>query len=341
MRFRADKIRLRALVKATVIRALPSVSALRVSVTVPYIRLKVVTGRFFKRLRPTETLTLQSLTALFLGRGFADNFSVGDFPDVVPNKRPVDTVGAADIREPFAIGKGLVENPKVEDGDYFAEDYTDVGYTIIPFERFVAKPFVEPLTFGDTAVVGLSPAFTESPTVSDAVFSKDIIAATEKVLTADITDVAAATLIRVLGNSAVTGDTRITTAVKVLTDTAQTTDAQLLTTVRGLTDTAQTADAQLLATTKGLTDTAQTTDAPILSSAKGLIDTAAADDTLVAFAVGRTAVDSVPTTELVALSANLGIIDAPSVADSGALRMQDYCDFDYFAEDYVGEVRTF
>lgn len=341
MRFRADKIRLRALVKATVIRALPSVSALRVSVTVPYIRLKVATGRFFKRLRPTETLTLQSLTAFFLGRGFADNFSVGDLPDVIPNKRPVDTVGAADIREPFAIGKGLVENPKIEDGDYFAEDYTDPGYTIISFSWAATKPFVEPLTFGDTAVVGVSPAFAESPTVSDAVFSKDIIAATEKVLAADITDVATATLIRVLGNSATTSDTRIVTVDKGLADAATFADAQTLTTTRGLTDAAQTADAQLLETAKGLTDVAQTTDAQILSGAKGLIDTAVAGDTLVAFAVGRAAVDSVPITELVALSANLSIIDPPSVADSGALRMQDYCDFDYFAEDYVGEVRTF
>ena len=33
--------------------------------------------------------------------------------------------------------------------------------------------------------------------------------------------------------------------------------------------------------------------------------------------------------------------DASLVADSGTLRSQDYCEFSYFAEDYVGEFRQF
>lgn len=53
------------------------------------------------------------------------------------------------------------------------------------------------------------------------------------------------------------------------------------------------------------------------------------------------------------LSDNGGIIDAQVVqftkvssdsgvtADSGSLRSQGYCDFTYFAEDYVGASRTF
>lgn len=36
-----------------------------------------------------------------------------------------------------------------------------------------------------------------------------------------------------------------------------------------------------------------------------------------------------------------GIIDTPAVSSSGSLRMQDYCDFDYFAQDYVGASLTF
>ena len=35
------------------------------------------------------------------------------------------------------------------------------------------------------------------------------------------------------------------------------------------------------------------------------------------------------------------IIDTPTVSDSGALQMQDYCALDYFAQDYVGTSLTF
>ena len=45
--------------------------------------------------------------------------------------------------------------------------------------------------------------------------------------------------------------------------------------------------------------------------------------------------------DVVALSARLAIIEQPVASDSGILQMQDYCAFDYFAEDYVGESRTF
>lgn len=341
MRIRPDSARLRAFVRASVLRAGVSVAVIVATTSVPLIRIRAVTGRFFKRLALIENPVVQSLTTFFLGRGFADSFSVGDFPDIVPNKRPADGVGATDVREPFVIDKGLTENPKVEEGDYFAEDYTDPGYTIISFTWLATKPFAEPLTLGDIAAVGIGSAFTESPTVSDAVFSKDIIAATEKVLTADITDIAAAALIRVLGNSAVTNDTRVAAVSKELVDATQTFDAQSLATAKGLTDAAQTTDAQLLAAAKGLTDTTAFVDTQILAGAKALADTSAVGDASVTVGMVRVVLDGTATAELVALGANVSIIDTSSVADSGNLRTQDYCDFDYFAEDYVGEVRTF
>jgi hypothetical protein len=50
-------------------------------------------------------------------------------------------------------------------------------------------------------------------------------------------------------------------------------------------------------------------------------------------------------TEYVIDSQNLsffkGLSDSKSTSDSGALRMTDYADISYFAEDYVGVSRTF
>jgi hypothetical protein len=211
MKIRPDTARLRAFVQVAAIRASATAASIAVGVTVPLIRIKATTGRFVKALNLADNPVVQSIMVFVLGRGLADSFAVTDTPDVVPQKRPVDAVDIADVREPFLIGKGLFENPKVEEGDYFAEDYTDPGYTIVSFKWTLEKPFSESLSF---------------------------------------------------------------------------------------------VDATLLAGTSVVADT-------------------------------------VNITEQVVLSRILGIIDAPVVADSGILRMQDYCEFDYFAEDYVGESRTF
>jgi hypothetical protein len=64
-----------------------------------------------------------------------------------------------------------------------------------------------------------------------------------------------------------------------------------------------------------------------------------ADAATTAFTKGLSEAPSL--TDVVALSARLAIIEQPVASDSGILQMQDYCAFDYFAEDYVGESRTF
>lgn len=211
MKIRPDVARLRAFVQVATIRAGTTVASIVVGVTVPLIRIKATVGRFVKRLGITDSPTIQSVTVLVLGRGLVDNYTVTDAPDVVPQKRPVDTVSMIDVREPFSIGKGLAENPKVEEGDYFAGDYTDPGYTIVSFKWVLGKT---------------------------------------------------------------------------------------------LTDGVPLIDAAILASTSVATNTVGATDQVVLRRI-------------------------------------LGIIDTPTVGDSGTLRMQDYCEFDYFAEDYVGESRAF
>lgn len=71
------------------------------------------------------------------------------------------------------------------------------------------------------------------------------------------------------------------------------------------------------------------------ASAVGVTD----DITIIGPAKGVT--DIVSAGDAVAISASLSIMDAPTVGDSGFINIQDYCDIDYFAEGYVGEVRTF
>ena len=51
--------------------------------------------------------------------------------------------------------------------------------------------------------------------------------------------------------------------------------------------------------------------------------------------------DSVGTTDTARLSIGKLLTDTMSVAESGTIRMQNYCDFSYFDEDYVGTSTTF
>jgi hypothetical protein len=51
--------------------------------------------------------------------------------------------------------------------------------------------------------------------------------------------------------------------------------------------------------------------------------------------------DSISVSDTTFLSIGKVFADTMSVSDSGSIRMQNYCDFDYFDEDYVGTSTTF
>lgn len=73
---------------------------------------------------------------------------------------------------------------------------------------------------------------------------------------------------------------------------------------------------------------------------KALFDTTTSVD-YIELRLSKAASDTASAADTVALLSRLAIIDQPTASDSGSLRMQDYCDFTYFAEDYVGESRVF
>lgn len=51
--------------------------------------------------------------------------------------------------------------------------------------------------------------------------------------------------------------------------------------------------------------------------------------------------DSLTLVDATFLSIGKGFADTMVTSDGGSLRMQDYCEFSYFAEDYVGSSLTF
>lgn len=109
---------------------------------------------------------------------------------------------------------------------------------------------------------------------------------------------------------------------RAVPDTASMSDSAALTFGTSKADTASAADTRTANFTKIVSDLAALADATALSASKMLADTPTLAD-------------------VVAISAGKSIIDTATAFDSGFIVMQDYCDFTYFAEDYVGESRAF
>lgn len=75
---------------------------------------------------------------------------------------------------------------------------------------------------------------------------------------------------------------------------------------------------------------------------KYVADSPAVTDTRVVV-ITKVLADVVVVSESLSLAAAgvRGFSDSPSASDTGLVRMQDYCPYDYFVEDYVGVSRSF
>lgn len=175
MRLRRGSHRIRVVARAAAFRMRVSAATMRVGVAAAYIRLQAVTGRFVKFLTRNSPVSATSVFSFFLGRGFSDAFSAGDDTSVGPNKARESAASLTDGLEPFQIGKGLTENPKIGDSDYFAEDYTDPGYTITSYKMLFGKGLDEPIPVQDVYQAALQRGFVDGVDIVDAVLVRFLI----------------------------------------------------------------------------------------------------------------------------------------------------------------------
>lgn len=262
----SDPSRVRAAVSAVQTRIAAVAPIMVATVRVPYIVYDYVLGIFVRFLSPTDTASVASDVRLSARKPLADQYAVTDYHDVATGKRLTDAAEVADALAPFQIGKFFYEYPKVEEGPYFAEDYTDPGYTIISFTLATTKGRSDAAEIADAGI-----------SLDMTLGRADIVALADSIA-----------FMRVLNRADA---------------------ASVLSTVG-------------VYTTKPFADQYAAMDYHDLAPHKRLTDSTTAVDT-------------------VEVAAKLGIVDATSIADSGSIRMQDYCDYTYFAEDYVGEARTF
>jgi hypothetical protein len=145
---------------------------------------------------------------------------------------------------------------------------------------------------------------------------------------------------------ALSDDTTLSSS-KSLDDTATLSDSLLtvLIFIRDFADTASLADANTLLISSPYSDTVTVSETSALSIDKALTDSFALNDLSDAAGPTFSFADFTNNTVLAldspAMDNSKALSDLLSLADSGTVSVQDYCDLTYFAEGYVGEARNF
>lgn len=145
---------------------------------------------------------------------------------------------------------------------------------------------------------------------------------------------------------ALSDDTTLSSS-KSLDDTATLGDSVLtvLIFIREFTDTASLADANTLLVSPAYSDTVAASETSALSIDKALTDSFALNDLSDAagptFSFADFTNNTVSASDSSVVDNAKGLSDLLSLADSGTVSVQDYCDLTYFAEGYVGQSRNF
>ena len=108
-----------------------------------------------------------------------------------------------------------------------------------------------------------------------------------------------------------------------------------------LTDSPVILDTDIISFSKALTDSFGFTDSDTIDTALLKQEFVVPTDTLAKAFSKQISPDSIAFLEQIVKNPGKGLSDSAVPDDVGSLRSQGYCDITYFAEDYVGEARTF
>ncbi len=178
---------------------------------------------------------------------------------------------------------------------------------------------------------------------------------------AAVEDALVLTIAKALADEATTTEALALTVSKVLADPAVATDAISILASKGLADvvTAEDVIQVMWAMGQQLDDTVLATDSVQFELVKTLADVVTASDELsmsgssttpmgdsasandqISLSSSKALAESIAAADALAITTNKALSDTATAVDSGLIRMQDYADMTYFAEDYTGTTRT-
>jgi hypothetical protein len=237
---------------------------------------------------------------------------ISDTVALAVDKAFSDSVGAETEQVVFDTLKGLSDSVS----------FTEVFLATLVFLR----DFSDSTTVPDAVALSFAKALTDNFAVSDATarsFSKFLASGFAMNDSFDAND----------------GSTYVFS--KGVTNVVFVPDAQTKTVDKALTDTASVADALAVVFSKAVADVISTSATLSVLFEKALADSFGTQDAATKFFDKSADPDSVSAADATTLSPTKGISDMIEPVDAGSLLSQGYCDITYFAEDYVGESRTF
>ena len=287
---------------------------------------------FFKTLTDNPTLADNAVTAFY--KVLAENPSVSEtqvfdfYKSLAENPTVADTHFAA-------VGKALTEPPVAVDIYTYAFNKVTADGAVATESDFkaVAKVLAENPTLADTNVLSFFKSISENPNFTDTINTLAITKLlTDTVNATDDLDAAASIL-----DDQEMQFTKITTNATTVADSFARVVAFLrsFSETPGLTDVNTLGIGKTISENPAFSDTNYVNFGKLLSEQPNITDLLALQVTLSPFTETPGVTDSADVVP------NKVFTELPSLTDAGSLRSQGYCDFTFFAEDFVGASRTF
>lgn len=249
----------------------------------------------------------------------SDNGTVDDAPILNLSRPFSDGAESSDLYKVNFL-KPLTESPSANDDDFVqfiknagddtAQNYCDQSYFS---EDYIEGDRTDLAFFTDNNVVSITKFLTEQTFVTDD-----------------------------LDGEASTEDDQEIAFVKTRTNIASVAEvfSKIVAFIRSFTESPALTDDQTLSVSKAISETPTVTEdvGKVIQFPKSDAGTVADSDVLIA---GKNFADNGGIIDSEVLQFTKASSDSGVAADSGSLRSQGYCDFTYFAEDYVGASRTF
>jgi hypothetical protein len=348
---------LKAAVSAARLLAESTGLSLKATASALALKAEIAIGFFLRQLFLADAGSVSDSESLDVSKNLSELPSATD-QDVITLLKQVSDSGALTDDDLITIIKGLSETPAVAEAHViaFTRPVADSGAIIDDQSLNAAKGLTEDPDADDSNII----EFTKiAGSVTDYDYC-DITYFAEDYVEGPREDRAFAAESNVIDFTKFINEQSF--ATDDLDGQASTEDDQEIDFIKTRTEIASLSDlfTRVMTFARSFTESPSITDDPAITLDKPIADASAATDTFSkvltfnrSFSDSGAMADSEIKDASKNLSENGGIIDSQVVqftkdssdsgvaSDSGSLRSQGYCDFTYFAEDYVGASRTF
>jgi len=306
----------------------------------------------------TETPFAEDLAAFNFGKPFSDAASLTDSPARSVAKILSDTVNLADALTASKLFTRAIANTvdATDDVDGTASILDDQEIAFVKFNNNTAaatdlfeliaafaRAFTEQLDTNDETVLSVGTARSDTATAVD-VFAKSVNFARSFSEQADLTDSDTISVGKELSEAPLAEDlfVRVVAFTRALAEQPAVAEERVIIFSRPLGDSASSSESASLGVGSVQQEQFFVAEDEIFGVGKGFSHTAGVTDLLeIAGAISRALATQADTVDSFSLSFGKPLSNTTSIADAGSLVSQGYCDLSYFADDYVGAVRTF